>query len=299
MKSKLQNITAMLIFGTIGIFVKNIDLSSKEIALMRGIIGSIFLIFIAMFSKDKISFKGIKKNFILLFISGIGIGINWIFLFQAYKYTTISAATLSYYFAPVFVTLLSPVILKEKLPIIKIVCISAAMLGMFFIVKGTNGNSNFENIAYNHTLGIIYGLSAAIFYGSVILMNKFIKELKSLETTLTQLTLASLVLFPYVMFTDGIKVFNTSMSSLTFLIILGIIHTGFAYFLYFSSIKDLKGQTIAVLSYIDPISAVIISAFLLKESMTFGQVIGGILILSSTFISENYTKLKIFGKRDS
>lgn len=288
MRSEVKNITAMLIFGTIGIFVRNIDLSSKETALSRGIIGSLFLIVVLICSKEKISFQGIKKNILILFLSGIGIGLNWIFLFQAYKYTTVSIATLSYYSAPVIVTILSPIILKERLSLIKFLCVIGAMTGMIFIA----GNNESSGAVYNHTLGIIYGVSAAVFYASVIIMNKFIKGLGGLETTVTQLILASIVLVPYVIMTGGFDFSRMTKISYISLIILGVIHTGFAYFLYFSSLKELKGQTIAVLSYIDPISAVIISSLFLGEKMTFLQIVGGILILGSTFISENLNILK-------
>ena len=288
MRSEVKNITAMLIFGTIGIFVRNIDLSSKETALSRGIIGSLFLIVVLICSKEKISFQGIKKNILILFLSGIGIGLNWIFLFQAYKYTTVSIATLSYYSAPVIVTILSPIILKERLSLIKFLCVIGAMTGMIFIA----GNSESSGAVYNHTLGIIYGVSAAVFYASVIIMNKFIKGLGGLETTVTQLILASIVLVPYVIMTGGFDFSRMTKISYTSLIILGVVHTGFAYFLYFSSLKELKGQTIAVLSYIDPISAVIISSLFLGEKMTFLQIVGGILILGSTFITENLNILK-------
>ena len=147
MGAKLRNISAMLIFGTIGIFVKNIELASSEIALLRGIIGGIVLVIVSILLKNKISFKDIKPNLLLLLLSGGAVGLNWIFLFQAYRYTTISNATLSYYFAPVFVMLLSPFILKEKLTLKKILCVACAMLGMICIVgnrdrKSTRLNSS-------------------------------------------------------------------------------------------------------------------------------------------------------------
>ncbi|VEH38391.1 DMT family transporter [uncultured Fusobacterium sp.] len=282
MGGKLKNISAMLIFGTIGIFVKNIELASSEIALLRGIIGGIVLIIVSILVKNKISFKDIKSNLLLLLLSGGAIGLNWIFLFQAYKYTTISNATLSYYFAPVFVMLLSPVILKEKLTAKKIFCVVCAMLGMICIVGNSNGGAE----GRNDFLGIVYGLTAAAFYASVILMNKFLKNLKSLETTYIQLILAAVVLMPYVFTVEGFNIFRIPASSIPYILILGMVHTGLAYLLYFSSLKELKGQTIAVLSYIDPISAVIISAIFLREKMGLLQIAGGILILGSTFVSE-------------
>ncbi|WP_294727809.1 DMT family transporter [uncultured Fusobacterium sp.] len=287
LRSKLMNLSAMLIFGTIAIFVRNIELTSKEIAVLRGVIGSIFLLGVMLFSKEKTSFSAIKKNLPILVLSGLGVGANWIFLFEAYKYTTVSIATLSYYCAPIFVTIMAPIILKEKISLIKFLCVCTAMIGMLCIV-GTNKGSIGEG--YNHFLGIIYGLTAAVGYASVILMNKFIKGLKGVETTVTQLIFASILLLPYVMITSGFDFSKMTGISWGYMIFLGIVHTGFAYALYFSSLKELKGQTIAVLSYIDPITAVLISALFLGEQLTMFQIIGGVLILGSTFISETQGK---------
>lgn len=287
LRSKLMNLSAMLIFGTIAIFVRNIELTSKEIAVLRGVIGSIFLLGVMLFSKEKTSFSAIKKNLPILVLSGLGVGANWIFLFEAYKYTTVSIATLSYYCAPIFVTIMAPIILKEKISLIKFLCVCTAMVGMLCIV-GTNKGSIGEG--YNHFLGIIYGLTAAVGYASVILMNKFIKGLKGVETTVTQLVFASILLLPYVMVTSGFDFSKMTGISWGYMIFLGVVHTGFAYALYFSSLKELKGQTIAVLSYIDPITAVLISALFLGEQLTIFQIIGGALILGSTFISETQGK---------
>lgn len=287
LRSKLMNLSAMLIFGTIAIFVRNIELTSKEIAVLRGVIGSIFLLGVMVFSKEKTSFSAIKKNLPILVLSGLGVGANWIFLFEAYKYTTVSIATLSYYCAPIFVTIMAPIILKEKISLIKFLCVCTAMVGMLCIV-GTNKGSIGEG--YNHFLGIIYGLTAAVGYASVILMNKFIKGLKGVETTVTQLVFASILLLPYVIISSGFDFSKMTGISWGYMIFLGVVHTGFAYALYFSSLKELKGQTIAVLSYIDPITAVLISALFLGEKLTIFQIIGGVLILGSTFISETQGK---------
>ncbi|MEA4902020.1 DMT family transporter [Desulfitobacterium sp.] len=286
MNSRIRFISAMLIFGSIGVFVKNIDLSSSSIAFLRGMLGSLFLIGVSIIIRKKPSFQRIRENGILLFFSGAAIGFNWILLFQAYKYTTISNATLSYYFAPVFVMLLAPFVLKEKLTFIKIASIIAAMIGLFLIV---NVGSNVTEGSFNHTIGILYGLSAAVLYASVILMNKFIKNLSGIETTVIQLLLATLVLLPYVLIKDQINLSSISLQSGIYILILGIFHTGIAYFLYFTSFKDLKAQSIAVLSYVDPISAVVFAAVFLGESMSLIQILGGILILGSTYLSERLT----------
>lgn len=280
MNAKLRNITAMLIFGTIGLFVKNIELSSSEIALTRGFIGGVTLILATIFFKKKISFEAIKNNMYLLIFSGLAVGLNWIFLFQGYKYTSISNATLSYYFAPVFVTILAPFVLKEKLTLSKFLCVLMALIGMFCIVgvDRINGGSDL--------IGIFYGLLAAGFYASVILMNKFLKGIDSIEITVVQLISATITLLPYVLYVEGLGILSVSSASIPYILILGIVHTGIAYLLYFSSLQGLKGQTIAVLSYIDPVFAIIISAVILKEQLGLLQIIGGVLILGSSFLSE-------------
>lgn len=284
MKSNIKMISAMLIFGSIGIFVRNIDLPSIEIAFLRAVIASLFLVCVGLCIKQKGSLKQVKQNLLILVISGAAIGFNWIFLFQAYKYTTISNATLSYYFAPMFVIILSPIILKEKLTKIKIFCVIMAMVGLFLIL---NGHPSDVNATYNHVKGIIYGLLGAALYASVVLMNKFIKNLSGFETTSIQLTVSALVLLPVILYQHNIHFMQVSSIAWIFILVVGIIHTGISYLWYFSSIKELKVQSVAILSYIDPISAVIISSVFLGEKMNLMQIIGGIFILGSTFLSEN------------
>lgn len=282
MKSaKIKLVASMLIFGSIGLFVRNIDMPSSIIALVRGIIGSTFLFIISYAMHRNASFKAIKSNLLPLIISGTAIGFNWIFLFQAYKYTTIAKATLCYYFAPVLVIFLSPFILKEKLNVIKVMCITGAMIGMFLIVG--IGSSAAEK---NQFLGILYGTTAAILYASVIIANKFIKDLSGMESGMIQLGVAAVILLPYVLVTERISIVQLDFKAILLILVVGVIHTGIAYLLYFSAILKLKGQTIAVFSYIDPISAIIMSSVFLGERMTIIQLLGGILILGTTLINE-------------
>lgn len=283
MKSKIQFLLSMIIFGTIGVFIRYIDLASSEIALLRGLIGSLFLMTVMFMMKKKISWALVKVNAFVLLLSSVALGGNWIFLFQAYKHTTISNAALSYYFAPVFVLILSPLVLKEKLSTKKIICIGVAMLGMLLIV----GNGGLSTSGLDDLIGIGYGLAAAVFYASLMLLNKFIKNMDGLETTLFQLGTATLLLQPYVFFTEGFGILEVSSSSIPFIFILGMVHTGLGFLLFFSGMQKLKGQSIAALSYVDPITSLLISAVILQEQMTFVQMFGGILLLGSTFLSEN------------
>lgn len=286
MKGKVKMICSMLVFGSIGIFVKNIDLPSMEIAFLRAAIASIVLVISGIWMWKSDSWKGIKDNLLYLIISGAAIGFNWILLFQAYKYTTIPNATLSYYFAPVFVVALSPIFLKEKISVKKILCIVVAMAGLFLIIL-SNGQSD-QGVNYNHIKGILLGLSGAALYASIIIMNKHIKNLSGYETTLVQLFVSAMVLLPFILYRGNIHINQLSNLSIIMIVILGVLHTGVAYLLYFSGIKDISGQSIAILSYIDPISAVIFSAIFLGEAMNGIQIFGGILILGSTFLCERF-----------
>ncbi|WP_350254842.1 DMT family transporter [Bacillus halotolerans] len=282
MKSKIQFILSMIIFGTMGLVVRYIDLSSSETALLSSSIGCLFLIVVFMMMKKTIPWKLVKANAYILFLSGIALGGNWIFLYQSYDHTTLTNATLGYYFAPVFVMILSPFVLKEQLSVKKMVCIGVAIIGMLLIVRNGINASGTDDL-----LGIFFGLVAAAFYAALMLLNKFIHRMGRLEITIIQLGLTALLLLPYVFFTEGFGIFGVSGSSVPFIIILGIVNTGIGFWLFFSGMQKLKGQSIAMLSYVDPFVAILISAIILQEQMTIVQMLGGALLLGSTFVSEN------------
>lgn len=282
MKSKIQFILSMIIFGTMGLVVRYIDLSSSETALLSSSIGCLFLIFVFIMMKKTIPWKLVKANAYILFLSGIALGGNWIFLYQSYDHTTLTNATLGYYFAPVFVMILSPFVLKEQLSVKKMVCIGVAIIGMLLIVGNGISASGTDDL-----LGIFFGLAAAAFYAALMLLNKFIHHMGRLEITIIQLGLTALLLLPYVFFTEGFGIFGVSGSSVPFIIILGIVNTGIGFWLFFSGMQKLKGQSIAMLSYVDPFVAILISAMILQEQMSIVQMLGGALLLGSTFVSEN------------
>ena len=136
----LQFITSMLIFGTIGIFRKYIPLSSGMLAFTRGLLGCVFLlVFLRIKNSRKIELPD-RRNLILLAITGALIGLNWIFLFESYRYTSVTIATMCYYMQPTIVILLSPLVFKEKLTIKRLCCATAAIIGMFFVSGMMDGD---------------------------------------------------------------------------------------------------------------------------------------------------------------
>ncbi len=289
MSAKLKIIFAMAVFGTIALFVKNIPLSTGEISLYRAVIATISILIYKKFSGTKLEFSKIKKDIPVLFLSGAVMGFNWILLFQAYKYTTVSLATLSYYFAPVLIIALCPIIFKEKITIKQIICFIMATLGLVMII-GVGGIST----SGSNFIGILYGLGAAVLYATVIILNKFIKNITGIDKTLIQFIAAIIVLTPYVISTSGINITGISSSGLVNLLILGIFHTGFTYCLYFSSVKDLTGQQAALLSYVDPLVSIILSVTILGEGINGIQILGGAMILGFTLLNEiNVPRLKV------
>ena len=280
LNARLMLVASMTIFGTLGIFVRNIAVSSGELALYRAVLAALLIAAYLLATRQRIPFASIKKEVPLLLASGVAMGVNWILLFEAYKYTTVSIATLSYYFAPVIVTAVCPFLFKEKLTGKQLVCFVMSTIGLVMIT-GIGDPSGANNGA-----GILFGLGAAVFYATVILLNKFIQNVEGIHRTFLQFLAAIAVLLPYVLMTSGVTVGALNLTGWTNLLIVGLVHTGVTYCMYFSSLKELPGQKAAILSYIDPLVAVLISVTVLGESMTVWQLIGGLFILGFTLWNE-------------
>ena len=280
--ARILFLSSMVIFGTIGVFVRQIPLPSGVLALSRALIAILFLGGVLLFCKTRIRGSELKGEIRWLLLSGAAMAINWILLFESYRYTSVSLATLSYYFAPVLVTLLSPLLFRERMTAKKWICFGASTLGLLLMTGiGDTGKGN------SHWIGILLGLSAACFYASVMLLNKKIRGVSGIPRTFLQFLSAVVVLLLYVPFGEDVSAFSTlTAPAWILLLVVGLFHTGFAYCLYFSSMKDLPGQEIAILSYCDPLVAVLLSVFLLREDMTLPQLIGGAMILGFTCWNE-------------
>lgn len=280
-QAKLMLSLSMILFGTLGVFTRNIAVASGELALYRAVLAFLLIAGYMLATRQKIDVKAIKKELFLLLFSGMAMGINWILLFEAYKHTTISVATLSYYFAPVIVTVVCPFLFRERLTRKQLLCFVMSTLGLVLIIGGggTDGGNN-------HILGILLGLGAAVFYASVILLNKFIKNVAGIHRTLLQFLAAVCLLLPYVFSTGGLHLQVLDNKGWISLLIVGLVHTGLTYCMYFSALKELRGQEVAILSYLDPLVAIVVSVLILGEPITLFQLLGGILILGFTLWNE-------------
>ena len=281
-QARAKFIASMAIFGTIGIFVHYIALPSALISMVRGYLGFAFLFLVLKLRRTPLSREDFRRNALLLVLSGGFIGINWILLFEAYRYTSVAVATLCYYMQPVFLTLASPLVLHEHISPKKIICVLVALLGMSFVsgvwTQDLSGSSQLT--------GVLLGLGAALFYTCVILCNKKLRRIESAQQTMWQLLFAAMVVMPYVILTTRSADLSASPVQILLLLIVGLFHTGFAYVLYFGQMQKLSAQTVAILGYIDPVVAILLSALILKEALTPMGIIGAVLILGAAFISE-------------
>ena len=279
--AQLSVVGAMAIFGTIGLFVKYIPLPSSVTAAVRGLVGGLVLLLFMLLRGKKPDGAAIKKNFWKLLISGGVMGFNWILLFEAYNYTSVATATLCYYLAPVFITLASPLVLK------KLICVFAALLGMVPVSGILSAGFRLSELT-----GAALGVGAAVLYACVILLNKKLRDISAMDRTLVQLFAAGVVLVPYVLATQDVTAMTLNTTGLVMLAVVAVVHTGVSYVLYFGSLPHLSAQSAAILSYVDPVLAVLLSALVLHEPMTVLTVVGAVLILGAALVGEVDLKKK-------
>ena len=288
-RSLLMLVSSMVIYGTIGIFRRLIPVSSGVLACSRGIIGALFLLLLLRVRGRKLRWNMGGRTAGLLALSGAVMGFNWILLFEAFNYTSVATATLCYYMQPVIVILVSPLYLGERLTGKKLLCVACAVLGMF-LVTGLPGAAGAAGAAGHtpaeHLRGVACGLGAAALYAGVIMVNKKGGPVDMWERTIIQLFTAAVVLIPYLILTENFSEIRLTGVQTGLVLILGIVHTGIAYALYFGSMGGLKAQTIALFSYIDPVVALILSAVILGEALTPAGMIGAVLILGAALFSE-------------
>ncbi len=280
-RARLSLILSMAVFGTLAPFVRNIPVSSGELALYRAILAAALIGMYLLLSRQPLKLRAVRKALPLLLLSGIAMGINWILLFEAYKYTTVAISTLSYYFAPVIVTVVCPFLFKEHLSKKQILCFLMSTAGLALVIGITDLGRGGSDL-----IGMLFGLGAASFYAAVILLNKFIKGVAGIHRTFLQFLAAIAILLPYVALSGSFSLGKLDSVGWVSLLIVGLVHTGITYCLYFSSLKELPGQEAAILSYIDPLVAVVIGVVLLGEPLSWQQLLGGGLILGFTLWNE-------------
>ena len=280
-KARLQLIFTMLLFGTIGTLSRYIDMPSSVIALGRAFFSVLTIILILALRRQKLDWDDIKRNIGWLTLSSVFMCCNWVCQFEAFKYTTIAVSTLCYYMQPVFYILAAAIVIKEKLSPRKLVCVAVAFCGMIFVSGVLQTGFHISELK-----GVLFGIAGGFFYAMVVLINKYMKDISPVNTTIMQMALVSLIMLPYSAATGGLAAARVTTVGIICLIVLGALHTGIAYIIYFDAVNKLSAQTVGILSYIDPVEAVLLSTFFLKEPLTIWTIIGAVMILGATAVSE-------------
>ncbi len=276
----LKYIVSLLIFGSNGIVASYILLGSADIVLSRTIIGSLFLGLVFIIGRKRIAFQEINKQWLYLLGSGMSLGLGWIFLFEAYRLIGVGTATLAYYCGPVIVMAVAPFIFREQMTAGKVIGISLVAMGMVLINGG-------DFVTEGMSWGLMCGIFSALFYAAMIILNKKVERLTGLEITFVQLVTACAVVAFYTLLVHKgtISISGTDFMPILFL---GVVNTGIACYLYFSSIHELPAQSVAICSYIEPLSALVFSAVMLKEYLSAVQILGAICIIGGAAFSELY-----------
>lgn len=280
-KDRLQYIFAMMLFGTIGTLSRFIDMPTSIICLVRAAVGVIAILLILFIGKKKIDFSGVKKNIWWLILGAALLSLDWIFQFEAFKYTTIATSTLCYYMEPIFFIIAGSIVLKEKVSLKKWLCVVTAFIGMIFVSGVIQTGFHLSELK-----GALFGIIGGFFYAMVVLINKYIDGISPIVTTLVQMAVVSVLMLPYTLATTSMSDIHFTTAGVVCLLILGAVHTGINYVIYFDAVNKLPTQTVGILSYIDPVEAVLLSALFLKEPLTIWTIVGAILILGATAISE-------------
>ena len=277
-KSLIFFVASMVIFGTNGLIVANISLGSAEIVLMRTFLGSLFLLAIVLV-KRSFSFADLKADLIPATIGGAALGLNWVLLFSAYRSAGVGLSTLTYYCGPIIVLALSPVLFREKLTWNKLLAIAAVAVGMFCITGDIKPGSDVQT-------GILFGGGAALLYASLIVANKRVKRLSGLNCAMYELIVAFFVVLIYLLASNVKLPVIPAAEDIVWVLAIGLVNTGLAYYLYFSSLQKLPGQTVALVCYIDPLTALLVSGAFLGEKLLGVQIAGAVLILGGACLGE-------------
>ena len=278
-KMKVMYICSVILFGTIGMFLRFTSLPSEASAFFRGLIGSMTIGLMYLLTHRKIDFAAVRKNGKVLVLSGVMLGLNWVLLFAAYKRISVGTASLCNYMAPVFVILLSPFLYKEKLDLRKSLCVLGAFAGIVLV-------SDLSSASHADPGGILLGLGAAAAFTGIVICNRELKDLPAFDRVFFQLGLSALVILVYVLITDHGVPLPQDMRSILITIMIGVVHTGIAYILYLIPMGSLPVHDVALLGYIEPVTAVICSAVFLKEPLSLTGYAGAVLVILSACAGE-------------
>lgn len=277
--SYLKMVLGVTISGSLGVFIKNIAMDRGQIMAIRTFLGGVFLTLVFILGRREFSWVNLKKNLLKLMVSGSLFGISGLFIFLSYDAVGVAMSSIIYSLNPVFIFTISIVILGEKFSYKKALGLIISLIGLFLV----NG-FRLESLSLNGKLS--YGLIAAILYGLMAIINKKVEGLDSILITIVQLFAASISLGIYLGLKGELALEIPSGNGLLYLLIVSFLHTGYAMKLYYEGIQNLPAQSVALISYMEALSAILASSLILKESLNFHEILGALLIIGGALAGE-------------
>ena len=274
----LKIVSAILIWSSLGIFVRRSGLTNTAIIFYQSLIAGVlqfFLLAAAGGLRRPEAADNSYFNAFLLALLPLCLIANMVFFYYAFTHTTIANALLTHYTAPVFVALAAPIFLREKIFRRTWVMIILSSLGLWFILNGSvTGGPVLGQGRELH--GIIAGVLSGLAYAFIILiLRRIASRFTALFIVFIQNGIISLILLPFVLYVP------LTSHSLPYVAAMGILHSTVAPLLYFQGFKSVKAMEAAILGYLEPVGAILLALILLDEVPAIQALIGGALILIS------------------
>lgn len=300
-RERLKLILISATFGTVGLFTHFIPLSSAAIVFYRALLGGAFIVAMIKLSGKDVNIKSMRDNLVVLVFTGFFMALNWVLQFEAFKVSSVAIGTVCYNMMPIFLLIIASFVFNERITLKSGICILVATIGVILVSNVIN-----VGIKSHEVLGCVYGILGAIFYALIVTFNRKLNQIETHDKVIFQFAFSALIMAIYVgliekksFFIDSSLPRNEIILGIASMLILSFLHTGFCYVHYFNAVSRLKAETVAILTYIDPVVALFLSYFVLKEDMTALQFLGAVLILGSTLFNELSKTSKELGVKQS
>lgn len=274
-KAYLELISGSILFGMVGIFLANIHgMSTGSIIFYKHFAGIIFLaIYFLMTGGIKLLRPTKRKSYLLL------LGLFNTFTIFAYficiQYTTLSVAILLLYTAPMYVTLLSPAFLKEKVRIEGIVALLLSLTGILFIVDPA-GMASQLNFGEKNFIGIIAGIVSGMCFAGVIITVRYLKDDYTGPAQLFWSTFIGILMLAPAAFDVTLP---SLVENMTVIVLFAFVNTAVASILYIKGISKLPAQTSSIIALMEPVSVIFFDHVLLHTPIFFNTMTGCLFIL--------------------
>jgi drug/metabolite transporter (DMT)-like permease len=259
-----------LSWGTIGIVVRELDMPAMAIVFFRVLLSASAVAAVLLLAgrRDLLRFPGRAVAAL-----GVLLALHWSLYFASIQETSVASAVLITYAGPIFMALIAPALIREHVPAVSIVALAVSAVGIALI--SLSGGDGGEAV---RPLGVALALGAALSMALLIVLLKKYAAGSHPATVALHLDLsAAVVLLPAALAGD----YELGTSDALYLLLLGSVLTGAVGVAYVAALRWVAATTAGILAYMEPVSAAVLAALLLGESLTVAIALGGALIVAA------------------